>query len=69
MSKGRAIALDWLKHMAEAVRTIESYAARGRAAFDDLPHSRAAQHSARLSSADAVPRSVLDTSLTPSRTG
>jgi uncharacterized protein with HEPN domain len=34
MSKGRAIAIDRLKHMAEAVRTIESYACRGRAAFD-----------------------------------
>ncbi len=37
MSKGRAVAVDRMRHMAEAVRAIESYAARGRDAFDKDP--------------------------------
>ena len=37
MSKGRAAAVDRLRHMLEAVRAIEEYAARGRRVFDEDP--------------------------------
>jgi uncharacterized protein with HEPN domain len=40
MSEGRAIAIDRLRHMAEAVKTIESYASRGRGTFNDDPAIR-----------------------------
>lgn len=40
MSKGRAAAVDRLRHMLEAVRAIGVYAGRGRAAFDEDPAVR-----------------------------
>jgi uncharacterized protein with HEPN domain len=40
VSKGRAAAIDRLKHMTEAADSISEYASRGRDAFDNDPAIR-----------------------------